>query len=318
MDVQNIKERKNEVTAREGAWAIHSVHLGGEVYTTDEPSRDVRLRQIVQVVADITNRPLDALRIVDLACCEGIYGIEFALHGANVLNTEGREVNLAKVRFVKDMLGLDNLECALDDVRNLSQEKYGTFDAVLCLGILYHLDTPAAFEFVEKVADVCRRVAIIETHISLEAVESCLWKGKTYWGVYGAEHNPNSGPEERLKAVFDSLDNVRSFWLTHASLCNLLRQVGFTSVYQCHIPPHEWEDAGKQYVWRDRVTLVAIKGQRHKLLSSPITESTAEIVRQEQPEIWPVWPAPPEPKLKQTLKRHLHWRLRRLLRDLGT
>jgi 2-polyprenyl-3-methyl-5-hydroxy-6-metoxy-1,4-benzoquinol methylase len=71
-----------------------------------------------------------------------------------VMNTvvalEGRQANLEKARFVKGILDLDHLELVLDDVRNLNKDRYGFFDVVLCLGILYHLDTPDVMNFVEK------------------------------------------------------------------------------------------------------------------------------------------------------------------------
>ena len=43
------------------------------------------------------------LRVLDLACLEAQFGIEFALHGSNVVGVEGREVNLAKAQFAKDI-----------------------------------------------------------------------------------------------------------------------------------------------------------------------------------------------------------------------
>ena len=44
-----------------------------------------------------------------------------------------------------------------DDVRNLSVEKHGEFDVVLCLGNLYHLGAPDVFSFAARLSEVCRR-----------------------------------------------------------------------------------------------------------------------------------------------------------------
>ena len=49
------------------------------------------------------------------------------------MGVEIREASIEKARFVKDVLALDNLELAQDDVRSLTAEKYGIFDVVLCL-----------------------------------------------------------------------------------------------------------------------------------------------------------------------------------------
>src|SRR5262245_49012933 len=150
MDLDEIKQKKQEIIDRFGPWTLHAICLGGDVYTLD-PYPESRLRQIVQIAADIMGKPFETLRVLDLACLEGQFGIEFALHGAQVVGIEGREVNLAKARFAKEVLALNNIDLVLDDVRYLSKDKYGEFDVVLALGILYHLDVPDSFHFVEKI-----------------------------------------------------------------------------------------------------------------------------------------------------------------------
>jgi hypothetical protein len=96
---------------------------------------------IVQMVRDVAGRPLRELRVVDLACLEGMYRIELARQGARVVAIEGREANLDKARPAQEALALDNLELYLDDVRNLSAKKYGRFDVVLatCTGAAWVL-----------------------------------------------------------------------------------------------------------------------------------------------------------------------------------
>jgi predicted RNA methylase len=74
--------------------------------------------------------------VLDLACLEAHYAIEFALHGARAVGIEYRDESLAKARFAKEHLRLDKLELFKDDVRNLSRERYGEFDLVICSGIL--------------------------------------------------------------------------------------------------------------------------------------------------------------------------------------
>ncbi|MBI3796935.1 MAG: methyltransferase domain-containing protein, partial [Deltaproteobacteria bacterium] len=91
---------------------------------------------------DFLHQPLHNLRVLDLGCLEGMYALEFAQHGAQVLGIEGRLANIEKARFAKRVLGFSNCDFVQDDVRNLSLAKYGDFDVVLCCGILYHLDAP--------------------------------------------------------------------------------------------------------------------------------------------------------------------------------
>src|ERR1700722_5752392 len=142
MDSQTLINKKNEVIQTYGVWNAHNIHLQDDIYTIAPciVGDEVKLRRIVQCVFDLTGGSVEGLRILDLACLEGLFAIEFARHKARCLGIEGREANIEKARFAKDVLSLDSLEFVQDDVRNLSLEKYGEFDVVLCLGLLYHLD----------------------------------------------------------------------------------------------------------------------------------------------------------------------------------
>jgi hypothetical protein len=260
----NLQEIVNDFVHKNGRFTS-PVHLGDGVYTRPPTAADRRLRCFVQAVADLAGKPLNQLRVLDLACYEGHYTIEFALQGAQAVGIEVRDVNLNKARFLKERLGLDNVHFYQDDVRNLSVSKYGRFDVVLCAGFLYHLDAPAVFEAIENVNSVCDRMAIFETFISFKPVISTTYKGNTYWGRYYVEHDENDTPDQKNRALWASIDNPRSFWLTQASLCNALDHAGFTSVFVQANPSLE-----KQGL--DRHTFIAMKGSAARVLSSPLTD----------------------------------------------
>jgi SAM-dependent methyltransferase len=257
-----ILQGRRRISERYGPWTT-DINLGHGVRTLDgeAKSRGRRLGRIVRIVSDVAGKPLGELRILDLACLEGMFAVEFARLGANVVGIEGREANVARARFAKEALSLENLEFCQDDVRNLSKEKYGTFDVVLCLGILYHLNPPDVFRFVERIAEVCERFAVIDTHVSFAAEESHVYKGKEFLGSSYDEHNPNATQDERSKLTWASLDNPTSLWLTRPSLYNLLSFAGFTSVWECHNP----RQTGTA---EDRLTLLAINGERISSLPS--------------------------------------------------
>ena len=265
MNNEEILRQKQAVVERFGEWTSHNIQLGADLYTIGEKKtgNEVRLRQIVQIVSDIAGKPFNELRILDLACLEGLFATEFARYGAEVVAIEGREVNIEKARFVKNVLSLDNLKLVQDDVRNLSKEKYGSFDVVLCLGILYHLDAPDIFSLLERISEVCRKVTLIDTHVSQRSKKSYTYKGKEYWGSSYKEHDPKSTLERRGQRLWASLDNLTSFWPTRPSLYNLISHVGFTSAYECHIP----EGSRKPL---DRITVVAVKGHRRELICCPL------------------------------------------------
>jgi SAM-dependent methyltransferase len=278
MQPDEIKKKTQEIIVKHGAWTAHSIHLGNGIYTLDDPTDRYenriklnahRLKRIVQVVADTIHKPLSQCRILDLGCLEGLFAIEFALQGAEVVGIEGRETNLAKAQFAKVVLELEHLDFYLDDVRNLSINKYGRFDVVFCLGILYHLNAPDVFKFAQAIADVCERVAVIDTHVALSSRHTENYEGHTYQGFHYKEHDPETTQEDKLDRLWASLDNNESFWLTKASLYNLLLNVGFTSVMTIQIPFFQAE-------WADREMLVAIKGTNVKIQAVPDVETAVQ------------------------------------------
>jgi Methyltransferase domain len=267
MNIEAIQQRKQATIAKFGEWTAHNIHLLDEVYTIGNKvvGDEVKLRRITQIVADVAKKPLNELRVLDLAFLEGLYGIELARKGAQVVGIEARETNLAKTQFTKEVLALDNLTLIQGDVRNLSVEQHGFFDVVLCLGILYHLEVPDVFSFLERVSDVCQGFVVIDTHLGAFPQRSHVHNGHTYWGTIYQEHTPQSSLDERSQNLWASLDNITSFWFTRPSLYNVLSHLGFTSIYECYYPT----EINKQ---PDRLTFLAMKGHPQALLSAPQME----------------------------------------------
>jgi hypothetical protein len=194
--------------------------------------------------------------------------------------------------------------------------KYGHFDVVLCLGILYHLDVPDVFHFVESMAEVCQRVSIIDTHVGIKPNRTYSYNEHEYHGRVFNEHIPGDTEEEKLKRLWSSLDNENSFWFSRPSLFNLLACAGFTSAYTCQNPAVPGQ-------WLDRDTIVAIKGQKQDLLSAPsINHRTKELWPEEsQVGLYPTQqihtdtePSPPVvPETHGTLEKVRHI-IKRVLR----
>src|SRR5690349_17431584 len=98
MDIEAVRTERERIIARYGAWTAHNIRLSDDCYTISATDfvDEFKQRRMLQIVADITGRPFTVLRILDLACLEGAYAVEFALHGATVVGIEGRESNIAK------------------------------------------------------------------------------------------------------------------------------------------------------------------------------------------------------------------------------
>ena len=187
-----------------------------------------RRARILQVAHDLSAPTFADLRVLDLAVFDGQFSFEFAARGAQVVGIEGRRANLELAEAERRRLGYANVTFIEDDVRNLSLERYGLFDIVLCLGIAYHLDAPDVFQLFERVAEVCTDFAIVDTHVAVRPDQHVIYREQVYagWSYYeGDEADAWAG-----------LGNARSFWLSRASLYNALAAAGFSSVLEVHNP----------------------------------------------------------------------------------
>ena len=83
MNEVDIRERKAAIEAQFGPWTADNIPLGHGINAS--PQRicpDLLLRRSIQVISDLSIKPWDQLRVLDLGSLEGIYALEFALHGA--------------------------------------------------------------------------------------------------------------------------------------------------------------------------------------------------------------------------------------------
>ena len=119
---------------------------------------------------------------------------------------------------------------------------------------------------------------MVDTLISLTAESQVEWRGQAYQGQRCREHEDGDTDEIRRSRVLKSIDNTFSFRFTRESLLRALHDVGFTSVYECHVPFEPGKAA-------DRITLVALKGVPVLLSTYPWVnhKSEAEIERALRP-----------------------------------
>ena len=265
---ESIQQGLDQIKAKYGEWSF-DIPLPFDLWTRGNLQiAHTRLRRLLQVVSDLSRKPLSECRILDLGCLDGMFSIEFALHGAETIGVEVREANFKRAVFCKEALELDNLEFRHEDVRHMSLEAYGKFDAIVCSGILYHLPALDAIHLINKMYQMAKRIVVIDSHVSLLPQERFVYEGEDYWGVTYREYPDDTPPEVIEKAVYSSADNPTSFWFTRPSLINLLAKAGFSSVYECFNPMHlDDRKPGMETV--DRCTFAAIKDQICEIKTSP-------------------------------------------------
>ena len=94
----------------------------------------------------------DGLRVLDIGVRDGYFSFEFERRGADVVAIDYIEPELTGFAVARELLG-SKVEYVVDNVYNVTPERYGTFDIVLFLGVMYHLRDPLLV--LDRLWDVC-------------------------------------------------------------------------------------------------------------------------------------------------------------------
>lgn len=253
--IPSLDEKSLQVFAEKGT-------QGGSKIRQQGNANAVKVRRVLQIVSDLARKPFGELRILDVACGEGVYSIEAGLRGAQVLGFDARTERMSEGMECARINNLQNVTFQVDDVRKVRRATHGTFDVIFLLGIIYHLDVPDVFSVLESMCEACSAFTVIDTHIALDPCDSTEYMGRSYHGRKSREHADDASPEAKRQKVLMSIDNTFAFQFSRESLVRLLRDVGFTSVFECEVPLEPGKPA-------NRVTLVAHKGTAVELSTYP-------------------------------------------------
>lgn len=164
-DRPDLEALKREVAAIRW-W--HTIDLGNGIVTPGLDPTPARVPEI-RLPADLTG-----LSVLDIGAWDGFFSFEAERRGARrVLATDsfcwGRGGWGTKAGFELARRALGSKVEDLDiDPLELSPEKVGTFDLVLCLGVLYHMRHPLLA--LEHVASVTRERLILQTQVDLAGI----------------------------------------------------------------------------------------------------------------------------------------------------
>lgn len=139
----------------------HRIDLGDGLVTPGRDDSPAKLGRL-GLPADLTG-----LHVLDIGAWDGFFSFEAERRGAEVVALDGpawqRGERSGRACFELAHAALGSRVRAVSlDVMELSPERVGSFDLVLCLGVLYHLRHPWAA--LERIASVCRSQLIVETH----------------------------------------------------------------------------------------------------------------------------------------------------------
>ncbi len=196
-----------ERLSQQSEW-LASYSIGGKTYGSGfNHDQDVRPGQFFQLVPE-------ARRILELGSCQGGGTFQLARHpGSEIVAVEGRDYNIAKARFVQRLLGITQVAFIEANLETYPLASLGRFDAVYCVGLLYHLPKP--WELLTRLQGVSD-VIYLNTHYCRASRAA-----RTVDGYEGADWR-ESGFKDPLSGL-----STWSFWPTLNSLSKMLLDAGF-------------------------------------------------------------------------------------------
>lgn len=93
------------------------------------------------------------LRVLDIGASDGYFTFELEKRGASVVSLERRTDSQTGYAMLHEYFD-SKAESVLDNVYNVTSEKYGTFDIILFLNVLYHLRNPMLG--IDRVRTLCK------------------------------------------------------------------------------------------------------------------------------------------------------------------
>jgi SAM-dependent methyltransferase len=226
---------------RNHVWTGHNIPLmpgistlGPDVPLLSDDARTIRIKTLIRGLGKGT------IRVLDLGSLEGGLSLEMAREGWETLGVEGRRSNFEKSELIRRYFALDKLRFENRDVKSLDPRHDGTFDVVLCCGLLYHLDNP--FAFLETLATLLADdgLLFLDTHVApdeeaarygthaaqLSEPTTLSHGGRDYDGRWFAE--PREG--DMLERQWSAVSNERSFWPSRRSLIRGTYHAGFHDI----------------------------------------------------------------------------------------
>jgi hypothetical protein len=188
-------------------FTIHGRAYGGRYPATADP----RLEQFWRSFPD-------ARTVLELGSLEG--GHTLALAGRpqvrRVVGLEGRAANVGRARYVQAKLGVRNVEFAHVNLETGDLRRFGPFDAVACLGLLYHLPRP--WELLDRAAAVSPDLFLWTHYVADDRADAEAGGYRGAWVQEFGEADPLSGL------------SPQSFWPTQSELHRMLRASGFRRI----------------------------------------------------------------------------------------
>lgn len=196
------KEEVKRILATFHGKGFHSIDLGYGLYTIPMKQGDGnRHRHFWKIVEKYVGQDLRGKTVLDIACNNGVYSLEFARRGAFVRGIDIHKEGHRMAKFVRAVYGLEErIDFVLMDLFDLPEKPQ--YDIVLMLAVIHHLwskadgtgYTPEAYKGRQRKAlDIassrCREMLILES----PKLEEWVPYLKEKWGDVIVEYPTRGG-----------------------------------------------------------------------------------------------------------------------------
>jgi len=210
---------------------------------------ETRLTMLRKVIDERFGGSLAGRDAIDIACHQGWFSTKLLEWGADrVVAVDARDEHVADTTLIRDALGLDRLAVHQSDVHLLDRAGLGTFDLVLMLGLIYHLENPVGA--LRQARALTRNACVVETQVV---------PGMTGMVDYGSYRFVR--PLKGSFGIIDETDDTHGPEASTTGICLvpsveallwIMRKIGFSRVELVPVP----EDGYEQLVHGKRVMAV--------------------------------------------------------------
>ena len=209
---------------------VRTTTIGSELMDIHRTRAAVAEPVVRAEVARLGEAPASA---IDLACSEGWFAHRLLDWGVGMVEAiDIRPENTRRATLVRDRLGIDadSLRLRTADVFELDPAALGTFDVVLCLGLIYHLENPVGALRIARA--LTRGVCIVESQLTEQVQPIRHGSGQTGQfleqdGSWAAYLEP---PQLQEGYAIASYGGVLSLIPNRAALLQAMSVAGFSRV----------------------------------------------------------------------------------------
>jgi tRNA (mo5U34)-methyltransferase len=155
----SVADRARKAIAAVPKWH-HRIEVAPGVVTPGAQDTPALLEQI-SMPDDLTG-----MRVLDIGARDGFFSFEAERRGAReVVALDNEPPEHTGFAVAKELLGSTRVSYLTENVYSLSPERYGRFDFVFFLGVIYHLRHPLLA--LDRIHDVCEpgAVLLVESHV---------------------------------------------------------------------------------------------------------------------------------------------------------